>query len=150
MLLFLFNGISQISRVRFLGFGTARDGNSGMGESSTSPILLRAVLIANCERHFALPGPGNDRTLYRFVQFVCALPLRAIGIRGAVTSFLLDEKRNESIHPCEQIGSNFRLRLRKFSESHRPSGETRLRTLGGQPDTPGTANRALKIGGRKN
>lgn len=77
MLLFLLIGISQISRVRFLGFGTARDGNRGMGESSTSPILLRAVLFANCERHFALPGPGNDRTVYRFVQFICALPRQA-------------------------------------------------------------------------
>jgi hypothetical protein len=72
MLLFLLNGISQISRVRFLGFGTACDGNRGMGESSMSPILLRAVLVANCERHFALPGPGNDRTVYSFVQFICA------------------------------------------------------------------------------
>ena len=130
MLLFLFNGISQISRVRFLGFGTARDGNSGMGESSTSPILLRAVLVANCERHFALPGPGNDRTLYRFVQFVCALPLQAIGIRGAVTSFLLDEKRNESIHPCKPKRSAFSPSFAQPSESHRPSGEARLHTPG--------------------
>jgi hypothetical protein len=77
MLLLLLNGISQISRVRFLGFGTARDGNRGMGESSTSPILLRAVLVANGERHFALPGPGNDRTVYRFLQFICAPPRQA-------------------------------------------------------------------------
>jgi hypothetical protein len=31
-------------------------------------------LVANGERHFALPGPGNDRTVYRFLQFICAPP----------------------------------------------------------------------------
>ena len=150
MLLFLFNGISQISRVRFLGFGTARDGNSGMGESSTSPILLRAVLVANCERHFALPGPGNDRTLYRFVQFVCALPLQAIGIRGRSPVFSLMRsatsrsiRANRSVRIFAFVCTNFLNHIGHLAKRG-------FALWGGQPHTPGTANRALKIGGRKN
>jgi hypothetical protein len=65
------------------------------------------------------------------------------------TGFLLDEKRNESIHPCEQSSPHFSFVCADFLNHIGHLAKRGFTLWGGRPDTPGAANRALKTGAGK-